>query len=96
MDYRFEAQASSDDTSLGEVEISVRRVLGKRRSRRQPLQTENMVHAGYWDTFVDIHVEAACDLELTTPSRRMTHARLITWLAVLVIVAALVVVLLTL
>ncbi len=96
MDYRFQASATSAEPVSGEVEVSVRRVIGRRRSRRQPLEADNCVHAGYWDTFVDIDVEAGCDLELTTPKRHMTHARLIAWLAVLVVTAALVVVLLTL
>ncbi len=70
MIYQFSAQAADADSELsGSIEISRRRLLAKLPTETIQLQVENIISAGFWDTFVTVTVHAEQDLIITSKGR---------------------------
>ena len=89
MSYHFQARVLDEGALDGEIEIRGSRWIFRTPPSTQQLQAQNIVYAGFWDTFFSVSVIAHCDMELTIPARQHPHAlRWIVWGAVLVLVIA--------
>lgn len=76
MSYRFTARPTSDGGELrGTVEIRRTRIFSKAPPETFPLQPENQVAAGFWDTFVTVTVHA--ESEMIVASNRMPGKNLL-------------------
>lgn len=67
MDYRFYAESTADTSTapIGTIEIVRRKVLASEMPEIRDLLAENIVSAGFWDTFVKVTVHAKEDLTLS-------------------------------
>lgn len=88
MTYTFQAESVMGGEPQGQVETRIRRSLGKGASETKDLQRHNEVKAGFWDTFVEIHVVANEDVLVTMPKRRLKALRWPVLLALVVVLAA--------
>jgi hypothetical protein len=88
MSYHFQATALDEGALDGEVEIRGSRWIFRTLPSTQQLQAQNIVHAGFWDTFFSVSVIVHCDMELTIPARHPHALRWIVWGAVLVLFMA--------
>jgi len=89
MAYHFQARAIDGASPDGEVEIQGSHWIFRKPPLTQPVQADNVVHAGFWDTFFSVVVIAHADIEVTFPKRRLYLASWIVWAVVLVILAVL-------
>lgn len=87
---RFSAAAADGAGPVGgEVEVSGSRWLFAKPPVRQPLEADNMVRKGYWDTNFSIHVTPDRDTIVTLHSRHFTSRVLMLGLILLVVLGAL-------
>lgn len=91
MDFHFHASALDGGQPQGEVEIRGSNWIFPKPPVIQPLEADNVVHAGFWDTFFSVAVTAHGAIEITTPKRNSDVSRWIVWAVVLVIVVAVVI-----
>jgi hypothetical protein len=89
MAYHFQTSAIDGTSPDGEVEVQGSHWIFRKPPLTQPLQADNVVHAGFWDTFFSVAVIAHADIEVTFPKRRLHLASWIVWAVVLVILAVL-------
>lgn len=90
MDIRFDAVALDGSQPRGEVEVRGSYWVFSKPALTQPLQPQNSVHAGFWDTFFSIRVTAYSDIEITFPKQKFDLTRWLVWaIAGLVAVAIL-------
>ena len=89
MDYRFEARAASPGQVLtGTVEVRKSRCIFPGSPVALPLQTSNLVQAGFWDTFVSVDVVPAVDAVITMEGKSIRHLTPIVLLAVVILIVA--------
>jgi len=89
MAYHFHATALDGTSPDGEAEIQGSHWIFRKHPSIQPLQEDNAVSAGFWDSFFSVAVIAHADVEVTYPNRRLHLASWILWAVVLVILAVL-------
>lgn len=78
--YAFTVEpANASDNLGGTIEVSGSSWIFTRPSTFQPLEPENTVSKGMWDTFFSVYVEPDCDIELTFQQPRVDNFG---WLAV--------------
>lgn len=92
MDIRFQAIALNAEPAAGEVTIQGSTWIFPKPPVIQPLQEQNVVRAGFWDTFFKISVTAHTDLEITAPGKAVDLPRWIVWAIAFVVIAALLIV----
>ncbi|NJN22721.1 MAG: hypothetical protein HC812_18045 [Leptolyngbya sp. RL_3_1] len=90
MDFRFHASALDGGKPQGEVEICGSNWIFPKPPVTQPLKADNVVHAGFWDTFFTVTVTAHGAIEIATPNRHANVSRWMIWAVVLIIVVAVV------
>ena len=93
MTYHFQATALDGGPPDGTIEIQGSHWIFRKPILTQRLQSHNVVHAGFWDTFFRVSVVAHGDVKVTLLKGSLS-SRWIIWLVALVIVIALVVFLL--
>ena len=71
MEYMFTATAVTGGDPFGEIEIRGSNWIFPKQPQTRPLQRQNSVKAGYWDTFFRVTVTADTDLELSLPQRAL-------------------------
>ena len=64
-DYQFSARALDGSPIVGTVEVQGSNWLFPKPVETQPLQAQNTVHAGYWDTLFHVWVSAESPTEIT-------------------------------
>jgi hypothetical protein len=97
MEIHFDARAASGSEPIGEVEVQGSNWVFPKPAVVQPLQPQNTVHVGFWDTFFSIQVTAHTDLEITFPGRQLDPSRWLIWaIAAAVLIVAVSVFILTL
>ncbi|WP_155834605.1 hypothetical protein [Leptolyngbya sp. PCC 6406] len=84
----FYATALAGSDPKGELEIQGSRWVFPRPPLLYPLQPQNIVKAGFWDTFFKIKVTAHIDLEITFPGQKLDRSRWLIWVIVCVLIAA--------
>jgi len=87
MAYHFQARSIDGTSPDGEVEIQGSHWIFRKHPSIQPLQEDNVVRAGFWDTFFSVAVIAHADVEVTFPKRRLHLASWILWAVVLAVLA---------
>ncbi len=89
MDYTFSvAAAAAAQTVSGTVEIRKSRWIIPGSPVTLPLQENNVVSAGFWNTFMSVDVVPAVDVVITTGGWSIRNLRTILLLAVVVVVIA--------
>jgi hypothetical protein len=86
--YRFQAVALDGRKLAGEVEVQGSNWIFPKPPSMQALQADNVVHAGFWDTFFRVSVIAHRDLEVSIPTRGYHVMRWPIWFGVLVLIIA--------
>ena len=89
MAYHFQARAIEGTSPDGEVEIRGSHWIFRKPPSTQPLQEDNVVRAGFWDSFFSVVVIAHADIEVTYPNRHLRGSWWFVSGVVLVILAAL-------
>jgi hypothetical protein len=93
MDFHFHASALDGGKPQGEVEIRGSNWIFPKPPITQPLEANNAVHAGFWDTFFSVTVIAHGEIEITTPNRHTSINRWIIWAVVVTVILAVAIVL---
>lgn len=88
IEYQFRAYTVDDGEIDGEIEIRRRQLIFPAVVERIPLQKENTLVAGYWDTFVSAYVEANQDLIIEGSQRSFKYFWLIILIASIVVLAS--------
>jgi hypothetical protein len=89
MDYSFSARAATPgQTVSGTVEIRKSRWIIPGSPTTRPLQENNVVSAGLWNTFMSVDVVPDVDVVIATEGRRIRNLRTILLLAVVVVAIA--------
>lgn len=86
--YQFHARALDGGGLAGELEVQGSQWIFRKPPTRQPLQAQNMVDAGYWDTFFRVSVIAHRDLEISVPGPKFPFLRWLIWLGALFVIIA--------
>ena len=89
MAYHFHAKGIDGISPDGEVEVRGSHWIFRKPPSIQPLQEDNVVRAGFWDTFFSVAVIAHADIEVTFPKRHLRRSWWIVSGVVLLILAAL-------
>ena len=91
--FAFTAEpANRGDTLAGTIEVSGSSWIFTKPSTYQPLEAENTVSKGMWDTFFSVYVEPECDVEVTFQQPQVDNFG---WLAVIGTVVVVVAIALT-
>lgn len=91
MTYRFTAEpANPGDEVGGTVEVRGSRWIFSKSPVTQPLERDNAVHKGMWDTFYAVHVEPDCDVTIIWERSSLGGATTLIFLVSLIIGIALV------
>jgi len=91
--FAFTAEpANREDALAGTIEVSGSSWIFTKPSTFQPLEAENMVSKGMWDTFFSVYVEPECDVEVTFQQPTVDNFG---WLAVIGTVVVVVAIALT-
>ena len=78
--YAFTAEPANEGDSLsGNIEVSGSSWIFTKPSKFQPLEADNTVSKGMWDTFFSVYVEPECDVEVTIQQSKVDNFG---WLAV--------------
>ncbi|MGD1906182.1 MAG: hypothetical protein ACFB0C_09335 [Leptolyngbyaceae cyanobacterium] len=89
IDIQFDAIALDGGQPIGEVEVQGSNWVFPKPPSTQPLQAQNTVHAGFWDTFFSIRVTAHTPIEITFPQKGIDLSRgLIFVIAAVILIAA--------
>jgi hypothetical protein len=89
MDYRFSARAAAPDERLaGVVETRKSRWILPGPRTRLPLETSNVVSAGFWNTFVSVAVIPDVDAVITIERRSIRSLRPLLFVALLIVALA--------
>ena len=89
MDICFDAVALDRGQPMGEVAVQGSNWGFPKPALMQPLQPQNNVHAGFWDTFFSIRVTAHTDLEITFPGQKFDLSPWLIWaIAAIILVVA--------
>jgi len=89
MDYAFSARAATPgQTVSGTVEIRKSSWIIPGSPATLPLQENNIVSAGLWNTFMSVDVIPDVDVVITTEGRSIRNLRTILLLAVVVVAIA--------
>ena len=88
--YHFQAIALNDKTLDGTIEVKGSRWIFPTPPLTKPLQANNSVKAGFWDTFFSVSVIAHCDMDVVIPNNNSGSIRWSIWLVLitLVVIAA--------
>ena len=90
IDFHFHASALDGGQPDGEIEIRGSEWIFPKQPISRPLQKDNVVHAGFWDTFFTVSVIAHDEVEISTPKGRANLSRWIVWSVIVVMVIAVV------
>lgn len=91
MDFQFSASALGGGKPEGEIEIRGSNWIFPKPPVTQPLEADNVIHAGFWDTFFAVTVIAHGAIEITTPKRHAPINRWIIGSMAAIVVAAVVI-----
>ena len=89
VDYRFGARAAKPGQVLsGTVQVRKSRWILPGAPTTQPLQPENTVSAGFWNTFMSVDVIPAVDVVIAIDGKTLRHGTTILVIAVLIVTVA--------
>lgn len=96
MTYRFRADpVDPADVVSGTVEMKGSNWMFPKPVTHQPLERDNEVQKGIWDTFYSVHVVPDCDVTITRAATSFGHTTRLVTVVSLIIAAALIVVIFT-
>ena len=82
IEYQFQARAIDGSEPDGQIKISRRQLVFPAVVETIPLQKDNIIKAGYWDTFVSAYVTANQDLIIEDTSKNFS----VNWLILIALV----------
>lgn len=89
IDYRFQAKAAKPgETLAGTIEVRKSRWMIPGTPAPFPLHANNLVQAGFWNTFMTVDVVPAVDTVITVEGRSIRHLTLLLVLSLLIVIVA--------